>query len=211
MRLGPLDMSVANLKTNMSLLQILREVLLCVICGSRRTYMTEQNQVENQANATQPETQKRKSALASKWGQKVIDQGYCAVPSLLLRAQKRLKLNPSELAVLLQIIDHWWDSDRNPYPSKAELSDRLGISQRQVQRYIGNLEKEGLLERVPHYGFSGGRETNRYDLQGLVQRLAEIEPDFREAREQGKKRRKAAARPGLKNRQKTSAKADSAD
>ena len=172
--------------------------------------MTEQNQVENQGEATSPEKKKRKSAIAAKWGDKVIAQGYCAVPSLLLRAQKRLKLNPSQLAVLLQIVDHWWDADRKPYPSKAELSDRLGISERQVQRYIGDLEKEGLLERIPHYGFSGGRENNRYDLQGLVKRLAEIEPDFRDAREHGKKRRKAAAMPGLKNRQKLSAKADSA-
>lgn len=163
--------------------------------------MTDKNQLESPDKAARPAKNSVSAALAAKWGDKVIKIGYCAVPSILLRAQKRLKISPSELAVLLQIIDHWWEAGRNPYPSKAELSARLGIGPRQVQRYLTSLEQEGLIERIPYYGSSGGRDTNRYSLNGLVQRLSEIEPDFREARKQGKKYLKAAATPGLKNRQ----------
>ena len=87
-------------------------------------------------------------------------------------------------------------SPQATYPSKAELSDRLGIGERQVQRYIRELEENGLLKRVAYYGDSGGRENNRYDLSGLVKRLAEIAPDFIAEREERKRKRKAAAMPG---------------
>ena len=62
--------------------------------------MTEQNQSET---TTQPKKQRR-SPNADKWGVKVMEQGFCMIPSLLLRAQQRLHLSPSQLAVLLQIL-----------------------------------------------------------------------------------------------------------
>lgn len=167
--------------------------------------MTEQNQPETITPPKKP----RRSPNADKWGAKVMEQGFCMIPSLLLRAQRRLHLNPSQLAVLLQIIDHWWDAARKPYPSKKELSSRLGISERQVQRYITDLENEGLLRRQERYGEHGGRQTNIYDLQGLVDRLAEIEPEFREAREQARKSRKAAGSLGWRPKKKTGADKDS--
>lgn len=161
--------------------------------------MTEQNQSEMTTSPKKP----RRSPNADKWGANVMEQGFCMIPSLLLRAQRRLHLNPSQLAVLLQIIDHWWEAGRKPYPSKKELSSRLGISERQVQRYITDLEDEGLLRRQERYGEHGGRQTNIYDLQGLVDKLTEIEPEFREAREQARKSRRAAASPGWRPKKKT--------
>lgn len=164
--------------------------------------MTEQNQAENQGDSVAEPKKKSRTSLTEKWGSKVIDHGYCMIPSMLLRAQQRLHLGPSQLAVLLQIIDHWWDAHRKPYPSKQELASRLGISERQVQRYITDLEREGLLKREERYGDHGGRLTNMYDLQGLVERLAAIEPDFRQAREEGRKKKKQAASPGWRPKKK---------
>lgn len=160
--------------------------------------MTEQNQTET----TTPPKKKPRSANADKWGVKVMEQGFCMIPSLLLRAQRRLHLNPSQLAVLLQIIDHWWDAARKPYPSKKELASRLGIGERQVQRYITELENEGLLRRLERYADNGGRQTNMYDLQGLVDKLAAIEPEFREARETARKIRKVVGSPGWRPKKK---------
>jgi len=157
--------------------------------------MAEQNQ-ENSNGDPNAEPEKGGKSISARWGQNVIKIGYCPVPSLLLRAQRRLGLNPSQLAVLMQIIEHWWDASRAPYPSKAELSDRLGIGERQIQRYISEMEQGGLLTRVAHFGDSGGRENNRYDLSGLVNRLAEIAPDFIAEREERKRKRKAASMPG---------------
>lgn len=39
-----------------------------------------------------PAAKPTQRASAEKWGQAVIDLGFCLVPSLLLRAQRRLNL-----------------------------------------------------------------------------------------------------------------------
>jgi DNA-binding transcriptional ArsR family regulator len=143
-----------------------------------------------------------KAAKASeqKWGLAVMKMGFCIVPSLLLRAQRRLGLNPVQLAVLMQLCDYWWEEGRKPYPSKDALARRLGIGARQVQRHIAALEEAGLVQRVERIGRHGGKLTNAYDLSGLVRRLKELEPDFREVEEENRKRLKEVARPGLRRR-----------
>ena len=165
-----------------------------------RLRMTDTNQDETTTDKVAPEKKSRKSPASQKWGAKVMDSGFCMLPSLLLRAQRRLHLNPTQLAVLIQIVDHWWDAGRKPYPSKKELSQRLGIGERQIQRYLTDLEDEGLIKRIPRYADHKGRMSNMYDLQGLVDKLTELEPDFREARNQARQNRQKAASLGFKRR-----------
>ena len=165
-----------------------------------RLRMTDTNQDETTTDKVAPEKKSRKSPASQKWGAKVMDSGFCMLPSLLLRAQRRLHLNPTQLAVLIQIVDHWWDAGRKPYPSKKELSQRLGIGERQIQRYLTDLEDEGLIKRIPRYADHKGRMSNMYDLQGLVDKLTELEPDFREARQQARQSRQKAASLGFKRR-----------
>jgi len=165
-----------------------------------RLRMTDTNQDETTTENVAPEKKSRKSPASQKWGAKVMDSGFCMLPSLLLRAQRRLHLNPTQLAVLIQIVDHWWDAGRKPYPSKKELSQRLGIGERQIQRYLTDLEDEGLIKRIPRYADHKGRMSNMYDLQGLVDKLTELEPDFREARKQARQSRQKAASLGFKRR-----------
>lgn len=131
-------------------------------------------------------TPKNKNTDA-KWGREVMSIGFCIVPSLLLRAQQRLGLNPTQLAVLLQLADFWWDEARKPYPSKAALGERLGLSPRQIQRYIAELEKAGLVARVPRTAEHKGKLTNEYDLSGLVQKLQSIAPEVVQAKKDAKR------------------------
>ena len=86
--------------------------------------------------------------------------GFCIVPSLLLRAQQRIGLNPTQLAVLMQLCDFWWEDARKPHPGKKLLAERLGLGERQVQRYIAELEQAGLVKRVERYAVHGGKMTN---------------------------------------------------
>ena len=72
------------------------------------------------AKGSQRESQK-------KWGKNVMALGFCIVPSLLLQAQSRLGLNPTQLAVLMQLCDFWWKSEQKPYPSKGTLAERLSL------------------------------------------------------------------------------------
>ncbi|WP_051882346.1 helix-turn-helix domain-containing protein [Parvularcula oceani] len=148
---------------------------------------------------------KPKASRASerKWSKPVMDIGFCIVPSLLLRAQGRLGLNPTQLAVLLQLCDFWWDEARKPYPSKDTLSERLGISPRQIQRYIAELEDAGLVKRIErHHAGHGGKLSNMYDLSGLVERLKVLAPEFRQADEEAREARKAVIRKAHRRRPK---------
>lgn len=142
----------------------------------------------------------KKKASAEKWGDKVIDLGFCILPSLLLRAQRRLRLSPTQLAVLIQLADFWWDAGRKPFPKKADLAQRLGLSERQVQRYIAELEEAGFVKRIERRASHRGKISNEYDLQGLVDKLAKLEPEFREVADDARAARKAVVQPGLRHR-----------
>jgi len=131
-----------------------------------------------------------------KWGKAVMNLGFTVIPSLLFRAQRRLGLNPTQLAVLVQIADFWWDKERKPYPSKENLSLRLGIGPRQIQRHIANLEKAGLVQRIERQAARKGKLSNAYDLSGLVEKLKNLEPEFREAAEKTKEIRRDVSKPG---------------
>ncbi len=139
-------------------------------------------------------------ASEAKWSKAVLDLGFCLVPSLLLRAQPRLKLKPIQLAVLMHLADYWWDVNRKPYPTKKTLGDRLGMSPRQVQRHMADLEQLGLLRRNERRAAHLGKLSNEYDLSPLVARLKELAPEFREAEDKAKSVRRAVARPGLRSR-----------
>jgi predicted transcriptional regulator len=143
---------------------------------------------------------KATKASEKKWGKAVMERGFCVVPSLLLRAQPRLKLTPTQLAVLMHLADYWWDVARKPYPSKKALAERLGLGERQVQRIIAQLEEMGFVKRIERIAKHRGKLSNEYDLDGLVTRLKEIEPEFRKVEEEVKRQRRAVARPGLKDR-----------
>ena len=157
--------------------------------------MTADNVVPIRPPSSSTRAPKQTRESEKKWGKKVIALGFCVVPSLLLRAQRRLGLNSTELAVLIQLCDFWWDSDRKPYPGKKALGQRLSLSPRQVQRYTKRLETAGLVKRIERRAAHGGKQTNIYDLSGLVERLKKLEPEFRAVEEKAKASRKAVIRP----------------
>lgn len=135
-----------------------------------------------------------------KWGKAVCDLGFTILPSLIFRAQARLGLNATQLAVLLQLADYWWDQERHPYPSKTTLGERLQLSSRQVQRYIAELEDAGFVKRLDRYAKHKGRLSNHYDLSGLVAKLKKLEPEFREAED---RKKQVSKRGGLKIKKQT--------
>ncbi|TAL83332.1 MAG: helix-turn-helix domain-containing protein [Rhodanobacter sp.] len=116
----------------------------------------------------------------AKWGKAVMSRGFVIVPSILLRAQGRLGLSGTQLAILLQLIDWWMDAGRHPWSSKETLAQRIGISERQLQRQVAALEIAGLVKRVEKIT-NHGKRPNSYDLSGLVLRLKALAPEFKAA------------------------------
>ncbi len=161
----------------------------------------EMNGKKDNVVALKPANTRATQASEKKWGKDVMKLGFSVIPSLLFRAQRRLGLNPTQLAVLMQLADFWWDEGRKPYPSKETLSQRLGIGPRQIQRHIADLEKAGLVQRIERRAAHKGKLSNIYDLSGLVERLKKLEPEFREVAEETKALRREVARPGGRQRQ----------
>lgn len=149
-------------------------------------------------NQTPPED---KSTLDKKWGKDTMKANYTVIPSALIRGQARLGIDAMELAVLIHLLDHWWQASKMPWPSKKSIGERLRVSQKTVQRAMVRLEKGGLIQRKERYHKgTGGRTSNEYDLSPLVERLKPIAADMVKASSEARSLRKTAEKPGLKNR-----------
>lgn len=130
-----------------------------------------------------------RKASEKKFGKPVMDLGFCITPSLMMQAQARLGMNPVQFNIVMHLLDIWWDANRLPYPTKKLIADRMGMSERQIQRHIVELEGHGLVERIFRTRPGRGKTSNEYDLSGLVKRLKELEPEFTKTREENRKNR----------------------
>jgi hypothetical protein len=142
----------------------------------------------SKAKAQEAQNEKRRGE--AKFGDAVMAHGYTIIPNLLLRAQAHLKVSPSAFNILLQLSMHWWHADEIPFLLKETIADRMGKSPRQIQRYITELEKAGLLKRIERFRGKKAQIENGYSLAGLVAKLKSLEPKFKQEREQKERRRK---------------------
>jgi hypothetical protein len=133
---------------------------------------------------------KARRRAEDKWSPQAMKFGYTPLPNLLLRAQGKLGISPVQLNVLVQLAEHWWEADKDPYPAKDRIALRMGKSPRQVQRYITQLERKGMVKRVSRYFGKKRQTSNSYSLDGLVSKLKAIEPEFTKAAEQERLRKK---------------------
>ena len=137
--------------------------------------------------------------LNEKWGNDTIKAGWTAVPSVLLEYQKHLGLTSTDLAIILHLLKHWWDSHRSPYPGKRRICEAMGITESTMRKRVAKLQKKGLIKRAPKYlPGTKGTMSNEYNLDGLVTALSKLAQDVlkeRQKRENNEsvKRRKRAA------------------
>jgi len=139
-----------------------------------------------------PDTRK---SSEKKFGKPVLALGFCIIPSLMMRAQARLGLNPAQFNIIMQLADIWWDPERKPFPKKELLAERMGMSGRQIQRHVAELEKAGLVKRVGRTRPGRGKTSNEYDLSGLVKKLKDLEPEFTKMQEDNRLSRKNVTLP----------------
>lgn len=144
----------------------------------------------------------RARSFEQKWGASAGKVGFTMIPTTLLRGAGRLQLDPPKFAIVLQLLEHWWERDRDPYPSKDTIATRVKLSPRQVQRHIAMLEAEGLVRRIERRAPGRGKTSNAYDLSGLVERVAKLSEEILEENAEIKKRRSALEKPGLRQRTK---------
>lgn len=113
-------------------------------------------------------------ALEAKWTKPLIAAGFTAMPDVIFRKQKALKLKHIDVLVLLHLASFWWNAAQNPWPSKATIADALDVDPRTVQRSIAKMEKLGYVTRLIRKASVGDNLTNEYDLRGLAAAAAPL-------------------------------------
>lgn len=134
---------------------------------------------------------KKPSSTERIWGKAVYSHGYAGIPSLLIQAQRRLGINPLQMNVLIQLLDYWHEPSRKPFPTKKELANRIGVTDKTIQNTMRDLEKAGLIRREMRRTAAGDWNSNIYHLDGLVAKVQALEPEF--AAEKKKRRETRAA------------------
>lgn len=108
-----------------------------------------------------------------KWGE-ALNDGFLVIPVALLRHQHLLKLDNSEVVVLLNLLMSWWKVDELPHIQTSTISKRMGISRRTAQRHIESLEKKQFIKRIWGTKRSADERAGAmYDLSGTVTILKE--------------------------------------
>lgn len=109
--------------------------------------------------------------VKQKWQGAVSEgSGFVAVPMSLLRLQAKLKLTPTDMLVLVNLLAHWWDPARAVFPRSTTIASRMGVAKRTVQRSTRKMIKAGLIERDTMETPSGLRRT--FQFNALAKQLA---------------------------------------
>lgn len=133
-----------------------------------------------------PKPSSTDKVLEAKWGKTAIQAGFTALPDVVFRHQKALKLKSLDVLVLLHLASYWWKPSENPWPSKAKLAAALDVDPRTVQRSIKKMEGLGYVKRIARKAKAGDNLSNEYDLRGVkaaIQKLAEQELAIRAKRQ----------------------------
>ncbi len=133
---------------------------------------------------------KKMSSTEKIWGKAVYGHGYAGIPSILIQAQRRLGINPMQMNIIIQLLDYWFEPSRKPFPMKQDLAKRIGVTEKTIQNNIRALEKAGLIQRQMRKTAAGDWNSNIYHLDGLIQKVQAMEPEFAAEK---KKRREAKA------------------
>ena len=133
---------------------------------------------------------KKESSTERIWGRAVYGHGYAGVPSILIQAQRRLGINPMQMNIIIQLLDYWFEPSRKPFPMKQDLAKRIGVTEKTIQNNIRALEQAGLIRREMRKTAAGDWGSNVYHLDGLVQKVQAMEPEFAAEK---KKRKEAKA------------------
>ena len=143
-----------------------------------------------------PKADKARSSTEKIWGKAVYSHGYAGIPSILIRGQRRLGLNPMQMNICIQLLDYWYDPARKPFPTKKELAQRIGCTQKTIQNNIRELETAGLVKRLQRRTASGDWNSNIYDLSGLVAKVQALEPEFAQEKKEKEALKAQLQKPG---------------
>lgn len=96
----------------------------------------------------------------------VAQPGYQPLPDVLLFHQAELGITSEELNVLLNLLAHWYEPARMPFPRASIVAKRMGVSDRSVHRLLTSLIGKGIIYRTKR-----GADGVAYDVTPLLLKL----------------------------------------
>lgn len=121
----------------------------------------------------------RAESIDQKWGREALSIGWTPVPVSLMFLQSQLRISPTEMNVLINLLVHWWKAGGVVYPAQDAIAHRMGVSKRTVQRSMDKLESLGLIERTSTSRSSKYRGRNLYNLEPLKNILELHTPEIK--------------------------------
>lgn len=143
-------------------------------------------------NDLKPQTQQ----LSKRWGA-VVNEGWTAIPNILIERQQALQLKPTEMNIILVLLKYWWEEGKSPYPSKKTIAELINRDTTTVRKSLKRLEELGYIKRESRFYEKGGQTSNEYDLSGLVNRLkkeAKEQANIKETRKSEDARRRRGSK-----------------
>jgi DNA replication protein DnaD len=111
--------------------------------------------------------------ISEMYGSSTLKGGFLQLPNVILHLNKFLNkesaLTPSELLVLINIIQYWRFADKPPFPSAAAISENTGLSIKAVYRSVESLASKNLLKITKSSSHPMLKEHNVYDLKDLIE------------------------------------------
>lgn len=119
--------------------------------------------------------QNASSGIEARWGSRLAVP-FNPVSRYFLHNYHRLRphpgargLNSTEAMLVIQILDHKWDS-RAPFPTISTLAKRMGVTARSIRSTLKRLEDLNYVHRDPS-PFGG---PNKYRFEGLIDALHKL-------------------------------------
>ena len=129
---------------------------------------------------------KSSPSVQAKWGDSVTSgqTGFLTIPDVLVKHQVMLGLDSTDMAIILNIVMHWWNAEEMPHPRPSSIAKQMGVSTRTVERRIKKFEKLELIKRLPSEQRYLGRTKSmvtvrKFDLGGLIKKLEDIASIYR--------------------------------
>jgi hypothetical protein len=91
-------------------------------------------------------TMPRGEEIVGRFGEDLLEAGFCPVPNLLLAYQDLLYLAPAEVNAIVQIWMEWWHGAEPP--TVAAVAGRMGMTRRGLQKVLHTLRECDLQERA---------------------------------------------------------------